>query len=108
MPRGSSLCSYYLEKVYQKDSNIVSRKIADEYILVPIRQNVGDTDSIYTLNKVGARVWELINGETSIGEIKGIIVDEFEVDQKVAEKDLIEFFKELVDMGWVNKVSKEV
>jgi hypothetical protein len=38
-----------LEKCYQKDPNIVSRKIADEFILVPIKQNVGDLESIYTL-----------------------------------------------------------
>ena len=32
----------FLEKVYKKSDSIVSRKIADEFILVPIRQNVGD------------------------------------------------------------------
>ena len=35
----------FTEKIYKKDDSIVSRKIADEFILVPIRQNVGDLES---------------------------------------------------------------
>ena len=47
-----------LMKSFVKDPNIVSRKIAGEVILVPIRKNVGDLESIYTLNEVAARIWE--------------------------------------------------
>ena len=50
----------YLERCFKKDPNMVSRKIADEVILVPIRQNVGDLESIYTLNEVATRIWELM------------------------------------------------
>jgi len=34
---------------YEKDSMMVARKIDNELILVPIRQNVGDLQCIYTL-----------------------------------------------------------
>lgn len=44
----------HLERCYQRDKSIVSRTIEEEVILVPIRQNVGDLESIYTLNEVGA------------------------------------------------------
>ena len=77
----------YLEKVYQKDSNIISRKIADEVILVPIRRNVGDLESIYILNEVGAFIWEQIDGERQVKEIKETIMGEFEVSEGEAEKD---------------------
>ena len=60
----------YLERCFQKDPNIVSRKIADEVILVPIRHNVGDLESIYTLNEVGARIWELVDGQRKLKVIK--------------------------------------
>jgi hypothetical protein len=49
-----------LEKVYKKSDSMVSRKIGDESILVPIRQNAGDLDSIYTLNDTAAYIWGLI------------------------------------------------
>jgi hypothetical protein len=91
----------YLENCFNKEPNIVSRKIADDVILVPIRQNVGDLESIYTLNEVGAFIWELINGKRQVKEIKEIIVDEFEVSEEEAEKDLIEFLLKLEKMGGV-------
>ena len=91
----------FLEKVYKKSDSIVSRKIADEFILVPIRQNVGDLESIYTLNETAARIWELIDGKTKVREIKERIVEEFEVTPEEAEKDLIEHLQQLEEIGAV-------
>ena len=87
--------SNYLDRCYQKNPDLVFRKIADEVILVPIRQNVGDLESIYTLNKVAARIWELIDGKMKVKDIKSKIVDEFEISYEEAEKDLIEFLQKL-------------
>ena len=84
-----------LDKVYKKSDSIVFRKIADEFILVPIRQNVGDLESISTLNEVAARIWELIDGKKKVREIKDKIVEEFEVTPEEAEKDLIEYLQQL-------------
>lgn len=85
----------YLEKCYQKDPDMVSRKIADEVILVPIRQNVGDLESIYTLNETAARIWELIDGKIKVEGIKEKILEEFEVTPEEAEKDLREHLRQL-------------
>jgi len=85
----------FLDKVYKKSDSIVSRKIADEFILVPIRQNVGDLESISTLNEVAARIWELIDGKIKVREIKDKIVEEFEVTPQRAQKDLIEYLNQL-------------
>lgn len=85
----------FLNKVYKKSDSIVSRKIANESILVPIRQNVGDLESIYTLNEVGARIWELIDGKRKVRKIKYTIVREFEVTPEEAGKDLIKHLQRL-------------
>ena len=84
-----------LDEVYKKSESIVFRKIADEFILVPIRQNVGDLESISTLNEVAARIWELIDGKMKVREIKDKIVEEFEVTPQQAEKDLIKYLQQL-------------
>ena len=74
---------------------IVARRIGDEFVLVPIRQQAGEIDSIYTLNEVGARVWELLDGQTSLGAIRDAIVEEFEVSPGEAEADLLAFIGQL-------------
>jgi hypothetical protein len=88
----------FLEKVYTKSDSIVSRKIADEFILVPIRQNVGDLESIYTLNETAARIWELIDGKITVREMKEKMVEEFEVTPEQAEKELIEHLQQLEEI----------
>jgi len=85
----------FLDKVYKKSDSIVSRKIAEEFILVPIRQNVGDLESVYTLNEVAARIWELIDGKIKVREIIDKIVEEFKVTPEEAEKDLLEHLQQL-------------
>ena len=89
----------FLDKVYKKSDSIVSRKIADEFILVPIRQNVGDLESISTLNDVAARIWELIDGKKKVREIKDVILDEYEVTPKKLETDIIKYIKDLENIG---------
>ena len=74
---------------------MVSREIAGEAILVPIRQNVGDLESIYTLNETAARVWELIDGKNTVRDIRDAIVTEFAVDEDEAEDDLVELLCDL-------------
>ncbi len=88
-----------LDKVYTKSDSIVSRKIADEFILVPIRQNVGDLESISTLNEVATRIWELIDGKKKVRELKDAILDEYDVTPKKLETDIIKYIKELEDIG---------
>jgi methyltransferase-like protein len=84
-----------LQKVFKKSDSMVSRKIGSESILVPIRQNAGDLDSIYTLNDTAAYIWELIDGKKSVGEIKKRILDEFEVTSGDVERDLGEHLQQL-------------
>ena len=95
---------HLLDKVYKKSDSIVSRKIADEFLLVPIKQNVGDLESIYTLNEVATRVWELIDGKKKVKEIKDKIVEEFEVTPQEAEKDLTNLVKQLLAVEAIKKV----
>lgn len=94
----------YLGKRFTKDPSIVSRKIAGEFILVPIKQKASDLDSIYTVNEIGSFIWEQIDVEKPLTEIRDLIVNEFEVSNEEAEKDLIEFLQQLEQVGAVKEV----
>jgi hypothetical protein len=90
-----------LDRRYIKDTNIVFRKIADECILVPIKQKASDVDSIYTINEVGNFIWEQIDGVKPLSEIKDAIINEFEVASEEAERDLLDFLQQLEKAGAV-------
>ena len=89
--------------VFYRNDRVVSRKIVDELILVPVRRNVAEMESIYTLNDVGARVYELIDGERTIHQICNLIVEEFDVSTEEAERDVVEFLEKLVSVGSIEE-----
>ena len=95
------------EKLFTRDPSMVFRRIADECILVPIRKNVGDVESIYTLNDVGAQVWELIDGERRVEEIRDQIVAEFEVSPGETEDDLAILLQQLDEIGAIREVTAD-
>lgn len=91
------------EAVFVKSEAIVSRQIDDEAILVPIQNNIGDLESIYNLNEVGARIWELLDGKNTVQSIISIITHEFEVSETQAEDDTMGFIRQLAKIGAIEK-----
>ena len=80
-----------LNQCYRRNENFVFRKIENETILVPIKDNVGDMGAIYNLNRVGAYVWERLDGNHSLLDVRNMLLDEFEVSPEETEKDLSGF-----------------
>ncbi|MBI5243715.1 MAG: nucleotidyltransferase family protein [Elusimicrobia bacterium] len=83
----------------RKSPDFVGRRIADEFILVPIRRKVGDLQSIYTLNETGGRVWELIDGKRTVGEIRAALLDEFDAQPAQVEEDLADILGRFEAIG---------
>ncbi len=91
------------ELVYRKDPNIVARQIAGEMILVPIRQHLGDLDSIYLLNETALFAWGMFDGIHTLGDIRQQITQQFEVDLQQAGEDLLELADHLEKVGALTK-----
>jgi len=94
----------FSEEIYRHHDSIVFRRIEDEVILVPIRQNVADLEKIYVLSEVGAHIWEQIDGRRSTAEILPLILEEFEVTEEEARQDLAEFVQQLGSIGAIARV----
>ena len=93
----------FLAKRFIRDSSMVSRRISDELILVPITKKAGDISNLYTLNEVGARIWELMDGERPLHEVRDSLVAEFDVSPDVAAADIVEFVRHLEELGAITE-----
>jgi Coenzyme PQQ synthesis protein D (PqqD) len=93
-----------LDTVYTRNDRVVSRRIVDELILVPIRQSVAEMETLYTLNDVGARVYELIDGERRVSDIVDAIVAEFDVSPETAETDVRDFIAQLIQIEGIREI----
>ena len=94
-----------IDLIFRKNENFVFRQIDDETILVPIKNNVGDMGAIYNLNGVGAYVWEHLDGEKTLLDIKDMVTGNFDVTPEVAESDLLEFVNHLEEIDAVHPVN---
>lgn len=92
-----------LDKRFSKDPDLVYRRIGDECLLVPIRSQTADLNYIFVLNPVGGRIWELLDGQRSMREIRDIIAGEYEVTAQETATDLVGFLQQLQDIDGVKE-----
>ena len=79
-----------LKSILSHSPEIVTKKISEEYVLVPVANNIADMDSVYTLNETGAFIWDLINGIRSVEEIINELITEYDIDSETATADVFE------------------
>ncbi|MGI6278016.1 MAG: PqqD family protein [Brevefilum fermentans] len=87
-----------------RNEDFVFRRIVEEMVLVPIRQNVAELDSIYTLNELGAFIWEQLESPRSHAELEEAILAEYEIDAETVRTDLASFIEALLRIGAVEEV----
>ncbi len=88
-----------LETAFARSERIVGRRIAGEYVLVPIVGRGADVDSIFTLNRVGAFIWERLDGRATGHEVVDALTAGFEVDAATAAADYREFVAKLLSIA---------
>jgi len=93
------------EQVFRKNGDIVSRRIADELFLVPIRGRLADMQRIFTLDPVGEYIWDGLDGGKSVGEIGRGVLREFDVEEGQALADTRDFIGELLQAGLISEVA---
>lgn len=94
-----------LQKVFKKKEQIVSRKIAGETILVPIRGELADMQRIFSLNPVAEYIWQQLDGKRSLKEVRNGILERFDAGKEKADADLQEFIAELLEADLIIGVS---
>ncbi|MBN1667096.1 MAG: PqqD family protein [Anaerolineales bacterium] len=87
---------FTLENIPVANTQIVDRVLADEAVLV-----LPEVGQVKVLNQVGARIWQLIDGQASGAEIAACIHQEFEVDLQECRQDTLAFLQELQTKGMI-------
>ena len=90
-----------LDTCFSKEQDLVTRDVAGEEIIVPIKGHVGDLEGVFTLNEVGAMIWRLMDGQTTVRQLMEAVRNEYDVEAAEAEKDLLDFLRSLEDAGLI-------
>lgn len=85
------------DSVVSKDlSQIIFRTVDDEALIIHL-----SSGSYYSLNAVGTRVWESIDGLRTAGEVAKIIHQEYDSDFATVETEVMSLLADLVQEGLV-------
>ena len=67
------------------------RKFGGKWLAVTVDDAADEKNILITLNSTGAFVWELLQEESEYSYILSRLVENFEVEESVAKKDLDNF-----------------
>ena len=84
-----------LKSVLSHSPSVVTRKTGNEYVLVPLANNIADMNSVYTLNETGAFIWEQIDGKRDVEDIITALTEEYDIDGKSASEDVFSFIENM-------------
>ena len=86
---------------FVRSNSVVSRVIAGETLIVPIRGGVGDLASIYSLNPVATAIWNALSEPRTKKEIVEAIQLEYDVQSDAVLSDLEPFLVEMSTVGLI-------
>jgi hypothetical protein len=78
----------------------VARRLGEEMVLLNT-----ETEAYFTLNEVGARVWELIDGQRTVATIVHQLLAEYEVPEAELRTDIVELLGQFAEqqlISWVD------
>jgi Coenzyme PQQ synthesis protein D (PqqD) len=75
-------------------ADAVVKRLGDEVVLVDLK-----TNEIYTLNRTGARLWELLEQEDDLERAQELMLEEFEISEQQLQGEVRAIVDELVTKG---------
>ena len=91
------LSSIQLDSVVVASSKLVSANLDGEVVILGFKSG-----SYYSLDQVGAFLWDLLQQSRKVSELRDAILSEYDIDRERCEQDLFHLLAELFDKGLVD------
>jgi hypothetical protein len=88
---------------YRRAEEVAFRRIADECLLVPVRTDPHHTMAVYSLNEVGATLWEALGEPRTEDELVARTVEVFEAEAAQVLADVRDFLTQLESQKLVTR-----
>lgn len=77
---------------------LLKRQIAGDAFLVPVGKEVYDSNGLFLLTEVGEFIWDRLEQAQDMEDILKAILEEYDVEESVARKDVEVFLEKLRTM----------
>jgi hypothetical protein len=75
---------------------VLFQEVSGETVLLDLA-----SESYFGLDAVGTRVWGLLESGASVSDLLDVLLDEYEVEREVLEKDVGELLEKLLEAGLI-------
>ena len=82
-------------EIFVRSRTVVSRVVAGETLIVPVRGKVGDLASIYSFNETGSLIWKILDAPRSVADVVRAVAEAYEVDAERVQPDVMRFMGEM-------------
>ena len=90
----------------EHEPTIVTRRVADEVILVPT-ERMGNEAALFTLDDVAAFLWERLDGRRTGRDLISALESAYTVEPGQAEQDVRTFLEQLESIQAIRAVAAE-
>jgi len=89
-----------LDSIVTVAAEQVSCPLGDEAAILNLKNTV-----YYGLDPVGARIWTLLQQKRSVSELRDVLVEEYDVEAKRCERDLLDLLEKMRVEGLIQVTS---
>ncbi len=75
--------------------NFILKKIADSYVVIPIRSRTVDFSGVIKLTESASVLWQMLEKGAEREELVARLLEEYEVDDNTAREDVDRFLQKL-------------
>jgi len=86
--------SLTMDTTLVRSHDVMHQSIAGETVLLDL-----NSETYFSLNETGTRVWHLLEQPASLASIHGTLCSEFDASASTIEADLLELGSRLIDAG---------
>lgn len=79
----------------------ILREVAGAYIVVAVGEGVKTFNCVINLNETGAFLWNALQKDITEEQLVKALLDEYEVSEEVAKRDVGAFVKKLTEAGLI-------
>jgi len=76
---------------------VLFQEVSGETVLLDL-----SSENYFGLDEIGTRIWELLNGGSSVGEVVDALLEEYDTDRKTLESDVAELLENLAEAGLIS------
>jgi len=81
-----------LSSTFSVSQEVLSQEVSGETVLLDMQ-----SESYFGLDAVGTRIWQLLQENNRLQQVFDTMLEEYDVDEKLLEKDLNELLNKLID-----------